>query len=345
MPSRPITILGIESSCDETAAAICQDGKVISSLINTQIDHARYGGVIPELASRLHQVYILPVVEQALLQAGINKNEISAVAFTIGPGLPGALMVGVNFAKGLALGLDCPLIAVDHLLGHIVSLFIEEPAPSFPFICLTASGGHTQLTLVKSHLDFELLGKTIDDAAGEAFDKAAKLLGFPFPGGPQIDKYAQNGNIYFHKFPEPKTEGFNFSFSGLKTSFLYYLKKELARDPAFISNNLSDICASLQYRIVTTLLNQLTRAAEHFGVRDIAIAGGVSANSYLRSSFYEICKRKNWRGFIPSLKYCTDNAAMIALTGYYQFLRQDFVSHRITALPAGVRGALKELYS
>ncbi|MCS6904868.1 MAG: tRNA (adenosine(37)-N6)-threonylcarbamoyltransferase complex transferase subunit TsaD [Bacteroidia bacterium] len=333
--SKPIIILGIESSCDETAAAICQEGKIVANIISTQFDHARYGGVVPELASRLHQAYILPVVEQALERANVAKEDLSAIAFTVGPGLPGALMVGVNFAKGLALGLGCPLIAVDHLLGHIVSLFIEEPFPSFPFICLTASGGHTQLSLVKSILDIEVLGKTIDDAAGEAFDKAAKLLGLPFPGGPQIDKLAQGGKVDFHQFPEPKVEGFNFSFSGLKTSFLYYLRREVAKQPDFISKHLEDICASLQHRIVTTLLNQLTKAAEHYQVTNLAIAGGVSANSYLRKLFFEACKQKKWNAFIPPFKYCTDNAAMIALTGYYQYLRSDFVSHKVTALPNG----------
>ena len=329
----PLTILAIESSCDETSAAVCRDGVILSNVIANQTVHEKYGGVVPELASRAHMQNIVPVTETAIREAGINKKEIDAIGFTRGPGLIGSLLVGGHFAKSLALALNKPLIPVHHMHAHVLSNLAEEPRPSFPFLCLTVSGGHTQIVECRSPSDMKILGETIDDAAGEAFDKSAKSLGLPYPGGPLIDKYAATGDPKRFAFPEPKVEALNFSFSGLKTSILYFLqnagksnvyKEEFTATPeekeTFITNNLADICASIQYRIVTILLNKLKRAADETGISDVCLAGGVSANSGLRSAFTELGKKEGWNTFIPSFQYCTDNAGMIAITAYYQYL-------------------------
>lgn len=313
-------ILAIESSCDETSAAVCQDGKILSNVVSSQIQHSKYGGVIPELASRLHQQKIVAVVSMALEKAEIDQKELDAISFTRGPGLLGALLVGTCFAKTYALGLGIPLIDVDHMQAHVLANFLQKTPPEFPFICLTVSGGHTQLVLVKDYLDMEILGQTIDDAAGEAFDKAAKIMGLPYPGGPQIDRNAKTGNIRFYDFPTPRIGKYEFSFSGIKTSLLYLLKRNLKTNPDYISQNLSDICASYQHRIITILLNKLAVAVEEYGVKDVAIAGGVSANSYLRTKFREMCESKGWRAHIPAFQFCTDNAGMIAIAGYYKHL-------------------------
>ncbi len=325
-------ILGIESSCDETSAAICIDGKIRSNRIANQAVHENYGGVVPELASRAHQQNIIPVVEQAIHEAKIHKNDIDAVAFTRGPGLFGALLVGTSFAKAFALARKIPLIEVNHMQAHILAHFIEEPVPSFPFICLTVSGGHTQLVLVRDYFDMELLGQTLDDAAGEAFDKTAKILGLPYPGGPLIDRYAQLGNPDAFEFPEPQVPGLDFSFSGLKTSILYFVKRQEQRRPDFTQAYLNDICASVQSRIVSILLNKLKLAANESGVTDVAIAGGVSANTGLRNGLLALGLEKGWRTFIPRFEYCTDNAAMIARTGYQKYLLGDFVGQDIAPL-------------
>ncbi len=325
-------ILGIESSCDETSAAICIDGKIRSNRIANQAVHENYGGVVPELASRAHQQNIIPVVEQAIHEAKIHKNDIDAVAFTRGPGLFGALLVGTSFAKAFALARKIPLIEVNHMQAHILAHFIEEPVPSFPFICLTVSGGHTQLVLVRDYFDMELLGQTLDDAAGEAFDKTAKILGLPYPGGPLIDRYAQLGNPDAFEFPEPQVPGLDFSFSGLKTSILYFVKRQEQRRPDFTQAYLNDICASVQSRIVSILLNKLKLAANESGVTDVAIAGGVSANAGLRNGLLALGLEKGWRTFIPRFEYCTDNAAMIARTGYQKYLLGDFVGQDIAPL-------------
>jgi N6-L-threonylcarbamoyladenine synthase len=326
-----ITILGIESSCDDTAAAVVRNGEVLSNVVANQEAHRQYGGVVPELASRAHQAHIVPVIDLALRRAGVGRNDLSAVAFTRGPGLIGSLIVGVSFAKGLALSLGIPLIEVNHLVAHVLAHFAEKPHPSFPFLCLTVSGGHTQIVRVRSHLELEILGQTLDDAAGEAFDKTGKLLGLDYPAGPQIDRLAQQGTPRFD-FPEPQIPGLNFSFSGLKTSILYFLKRELQNDPDFISDNLADICASVQQRIVSILLNKLIRAAAETGITQIAVAGGVSANSELRMQLEETGRRLGWTTYIPRFEYCTDNAAMIAVTGYYKFLRQEFAAHDATPM-------------
>ncbi|MBK7872841.1 MAG: tRNA (adenosine(37)-N6)-threonylcarbamoyltransferase complex transferase subunit TsaD [Saprospiraceae bacterium] len=323
-----VTILGIESSCDDTAAAIIRDGEVQSNIVAGQEVHKLYGGVVPEVASRAHQANIVPVIEIALQKAGVSKEEIDAVAFTRGPGLIGSLIVGVSFAKAFALSRNIPLIEVNHLQAHILAHFAEAPKPSFPFLCLTVSGGHTQIVLVKNHLDMEILGKTIDDAAGEAFDKTGKLLGLDYPAGPLIDRLAQQGTPRF-EFPEPQIPGLNFSFSGLKTSILYFLKKELESNPNFIQENLADISASVQDRIVSILIKKLQKAAEMTGIKEIAIAGGVSANSGLREALEIIGKKLGWNTYIPRFEYCTDNAAMIALTGYYKFLNNEFASQDV----------------
>lgn len=334
----PIIILGIESSCDETAASICVDGQIRSNIIASQADHARYGGVIPELASRIHVEQIVPVVEQALAEAQVNLQDVDAVAFTQSPGLIGSLLVGAQFAKGIALARHKPLIAVHHMQAHVLANLIPEDKPAFPFLCLTVSGGHTQIVICRSPYDMEVIGETRDDAAGEAFDKLAKLLGLPYPGGPLIDKHAANGDPKRFKFPEPKIEGLDFSFSGLKTSVLYFLqnagtalvyKEQFTATPEertqFIAANLDDICASVQHRIVTILLNKLEQAATQTGIRHVALAGGVSANKGLRAALIERGNRLGWKTFIPPMAYCTDNAAMIAITGYYQYLQQGFV--------------------
>ena len=332
-----IIILAIESSCDETSAAVCVDGKILSNFIANQTVHEKYGGVVPELASRAHMQHIVPVIDSALKTAGCELSAVDAIAFTQSPGLIGSLLVGGQFAKSLALALDKPLIAVHHMQAHVLANLIDDPKPSFPFLCLTVSGGHTQIVRCESPTNMKVIGETIDDAAGEAFDKSAKLLGLPYPGGPLIDKYAKEGNPNRFKFPEPQIAGLDFSFSGLKTSILYFLqnagksnqyKEEfLATEEErkqFIENNLPDICASIQRRIVTILLNKLKKAAIETGISDICIAGGVSANSGLRKGMEEMGKKYNWNTFIPAFQYCTDNAGMIAITGYYKFLAGQF---------------------
>ncbi len=330
-------ILAIESSCDETAAAVCRDGSILSNFIADQKIHARYGGVVPELASRAHMQNIVPVVDTALKTAGISLQAIDAIAFTQSPGLIGSLLVGGQFAKSLALSLQKPLIAVHHMQAHVLANLIDDPRPAFPFLCLTVSGGHTQIVLCESPTQLKVIGETIDDAAGEAFDKTAKLLGLPYPGGPLIDKYAKEGDPDRYHFPEPRIEGLNFSFSGLKTSILYFLQnagKSLHYKPepiateeeqkAFIQANLNDICASVQRRIVEILLNKLKLASLETGIKEICIAGGVSANSGLRKGLETYGKKYHWNTYIPDFQYCTDNAGMIAITGYYKFLAKEF---------------------
>jgi N6-L-threonylcarbamoyladenine synthase len=326
-----VTILAIESSCDETSASVCRDGKILSNFIANQSVHEKYGGVVPELASRAHMQNIVPVVDVALQQADVKLNEIDAVAFTQAPGLIGSLLVGSGFAKSLALSLNKPLVAVHHMQAHVLANLIENPKPGFPFLCLTVSGGHTQIVLVNNTSSMKVIGETLDDAAGEAFDKSAKLLGLPYPGGPLIDKYAQEGDPKRFNFAEPQIEGLNFSFSGLKTSILYFLQRETKADPDFIKNNLADICASIQHRIVSILLKKLKKAALQTGITDLCIAGGVSANSGLRQSLEQLCQRNGWRAFIPPFQYCTDNAAMIAITAYYKYLNKDFADLSATA--------------
>jgi N6-L-threonylcarbamoyladenine synthase len=330
---KDIIILAIESSCDETSAAVIINGKVRSNIVATQAIHERYGGVVPELASRAHQKSILIVVEHALNQANIVKNQLSAVAFTRGPGLLGSLLIGTSFAKGFALALNVPLIEVNHMNAHILAHFIEEPAPKFPFICLTVSGGHTQLVIVKSPSEMELIGETIDDAVGEAFDKGAKMLGLPYPGGPLIDKNAVNGNPFRFKFPISEVKGLNFSFSGVKTALLYFLQKEQETDNAFISNNMDDICASYQYTLVTTLLRKLRKATRLKGIKQVAIAGGVSANKELRKSLAIMAEKEKWDIFIPDFQYCTDNAGMIAMAAHFKYLDNDFTDQSVSPMP------------
>ncbi|OWY20004.1 tRNA (adenosine(37)-N6)-threonylcarbamoyltransferase complex transferase subunit TsaD [Sphingobacteriales bacterium UPWRP_1] len=324
---KPITILAIESSCDDTSAAVLQDGWLLSNVVAGQDVHKAYGGVVPELASRAHQQNIVPVVDYALQQAGIQKNQLSAIAFTSGPGLIGSLFVGATFAKAMALALNIPLIAVNHMRAHVLAHFIDEPKPQFPFLCLTVSGGHTQIVKVNNYLDMEVVGETTDDAAGEAFDKTAKLLGLPYPGGPLIDQYAKLGNPDAYVFPEGKTrEPFGFSFSGLKTSVLYFLQKNTQNNPQFIGEHLYDICASVQKTIVSTLLKRLKKAARHYGITHVAIAGGVSANSELRRELEVLGKQMKWHTYIPQFQYCTDNAGMIAMAAWYQYLEADFTN-------------------
>ena len=324
------TILAIESSCDETSASVCRDGKILSNFIANQTIHEKYGGVVPELASRAHMQNIVPVMDAALQTAGSDLKSIDAIAFTQAPGLIGSLLVGAEFAKSLSLALNKPLIAVHHMQAHVLANLIEEPRPSFPFLCLTVSGGHTQIVLCESPSSIKILGETLDDAAGEAFDKSAKLIGLPYPGGPLIDKYAQQGNPKRFSFPEPQIPGLNFSFSGLKTAILYFLRDEKAKDPDFIEKNKADICASVQQRIVSILLNKLKKAAIETSIKDICIAGGVSANSGLREGLQELCRKNGWNSFIPPFQYCTDNAAMIAITAYYKYLAGDFTDLSIT---------------
>src|SRR5690554_3338101 len=327
-------ILGIESSCDDTAAAVVHNGWVLSNLVASQKIHQQYGGVVPELASRAHQQNIVPVVHQALQQANIGKKDLSAIAFTQGPGLMGSLLVGSSFAKSLAWGLGIPLIEVNHMQAHILAHFIKNQSknPQFPFLALTISGGHTQIVLVRDYFSMEILGQTLDDAAGEAFDKTAKILGLPYPGGPLIDRHASAGNPSAFEFPEPKIEGYDFSFSGLKTSILYFVQRNQKADPAFIEKNLDDICASVQYRIVSILLNKLESVSRATGIRNIAIAGSVSANSGLRSHLEERGIRQGWNVFIPKFEYCTDNAAMISIAGYYKYLQNDFTDQDVSPL-------------
>lgn len=322
-----VCLLAIESSCDDTSAAVLVDGKVMSNITATQKIHRKYGGVVPEAASRKHLQNIVPVVSEALEIAGKKSNDLHAVAFTQGPGLIGSLMVGATFAKGLALSHSIPLISVNHMQAHVLAHFIDNPKPPFPFICLTVSGGHTQIVLVKTPLEMEIVGKTLDDAAGEAFDKSAKLLGLPYPGGPLIDKYAREGNPMAFEFPEPDVKGLDFSFSGVKTAFLYFLKEHLSSNPDFVANNLFDLCASIQYRIVSILLKKLGKACKQYKIKDVAIAGGVSANSALREAFKQMGEINLWRTYIPKFEYCTDNAAMIAMAGYFKYLEGDFAGH------------------
>lgn len=375
-----INILGIESSCDDTAAAVIQNGKLLSNIIANQSIHQNYGGVVPELASRAHQQNIIPVVDQALKLAGIKKNELSAIAFTRGPGLMGSLLVGNSFSKTFALGLNIPLIEVNHMQAHILAHFIQTPelpksliiksetdmdfmsvqqlgfnnnrnvdadaaieilrsyklgtnSPKFPFLCLTVSGGHTQIVIVKDFFEMKVLGETIDDAAGEAFDKAAKILGLPYPGGPLIDKYAKEGNPKAFVFTRPKVSELNYSFSGLKTAFINFITNETAKNPNFIELNKADICASIQYTIIDILMKKLILAAKQYSINQIAIAGGVSANSELRATINILAKQLGWDIYIPKIEYCTDNAAMIAITGYFKYLKKDFTNQAITPSP------------
>jgi N6-L-threonylcarbamoyladenine synthase len=319
-----INILAIESSCDETSASIISDGKILNNIIATQSVHEKYGGVVPELASRAHQQHLIPVVNEAIKSSGIQKSELSAIAFTKGPGLMGSLMVGVSFAKSFAFALGVPLIDVNHMQAHILAHFIEDPKPSFPFICLTVSGGHTQLVLVKDYLEMEIIGETSDDAVGEAFDKTAKLLGLPYPGGPLIDKYAQQGNPKAFVFPISDMPGLNFSFSGIKTAVLYFLRDHIKENPEFIGQNLADICASVQFTLISMLMQKLKKAAKIYEIREIAIAGGVSANSGLRTELQVLAKKSGWNIYIPKFEYCTDNAAMIAIAAHYKYLKGEF---------------------
>ena len=324
-----ITILGIESSCDDTSAAVVRGTTLLSNVIANQEVHRKWGGVVPELASRAHQQNIVPVVDKALKDAGISINDIDAVAFTRGPGLLGSLLVGVSFAKGLALAKNIPMIECNHLLGHIMVHFLNEkdkelPHPTFPFLCLLVSGGHTQIVLVRDYFDMEIIGQTIDDAAGEAFDKCAKVMSLPYPGGPVIDRLAADGNPKAFKFAKPSVPDYDYSFSGLKTSFLYFLRDQLVEDPDFIEKNKQDLCASLQHTIIEILMNKLVKAAKALNIKDIAVAGGVSANSGLRQALLQEGEERQWNVFLPPFKFTTDNAAMIAVSGYFKYLKNDF---------------------
>ncbi len=334
MNTKNITILGIESSCDDTSAAIIRDGVILSNVVANQKVHEQYGGVVPELASRAHQQNIIPVVDMAIKNAGIAKTEISAVAFTRGPGLLGSLLVGTSFAKGFSLAANIPLIDVNHLQGHVLALFIQEKRvefkpPNFPFLCLLVSGGNSQIILVRDHLKMEVIGQTIDDAAGEAFDKCAKVMGLPYPGGPHVDRLAKTGDPLKFEFSRPRVQGLNYSFSGLKTNFLYFLRDRLKENENFIEENLNDLCASIQYTIVEILLSKLKRAAKETGVKEITVAGGVSANSGLRNALKENAVKYRWNLVIPKFEYTMDNAAMIAITGYYKYLNKDFVGQNV----------------
>lgn len=330
-PVGPV-ILAIESSCDETSAAIIRNGKVLNNIIASQAVHQKYGGVVPELASRAHQRNIVMVVEEALTTAGVSLTELDALAFTRGPGLMGSLLVGVSFVKGLALALNKPLIEVNHMRAHVLAHFIDSPKPTFPFLCLTVSGGHTQLIVVKDYLDMEVIGETQDDAVGEAFDKVAKIMGLPYPGGPMIDQYAKAGNPKAYTFSKTSMPGFDFSFSGIKTAFLYFIRDERKKNPAFVEDNLNDICASIQHHLVTMLTEKLVLASEQTGIKQIAIAGGVSANSGLRNTLTELAKQHNWDLFIPAFEYCTDNAGMIAMAAHYQYQKGMFSTLDVSPL-------------
>ena len=323
-------ILAIESSCDETSAAIIIDGKIEANIIATQKIHAKYGGVVPELASRAHQQNIIPVVQEALLKANVSKTDLNAVAFTQGPGLLGALLVGSSFAKSFAQGLNIPIIGVNHMQAHILAHFIDDPQPKFPFLCLTVSGGHTQIVKVNDYLEMEIIGETIDDAVGEAFDKSAKILGLSYPGGPLIDKYAKLGEPLY-QFAEVEMKEFDYSFSGIKTSILYFLQKQVKLNEYFVDNNLNNICASIQKCLIDTLTKKLIKAAHKLNINEIAIAGGVSANSGLREELQRLAAKHNWKVYIPAFDYCTDNAAMIAMTAHYQYLNGEFVT--LNAIP------------
>lgn len=324
--SKDIIILAIESSCDDTAASVIHNGKILSNRVASQTVHELYGGVVPELASRAHQQNIVPVVDVALKESGISLNQLSAVAFTKGPGLIGSLMVGSSFAKSLSQALHIPLIGVHHMQAHVLAHFIDEPKPNFPFLCLTVSGGHTQIVKMTNYFEFEILGKTIDDAAGEAFDKAAKMLGLPYPGGPLLDKYSKQGNENAFAFPMPNIPELGFSFSGLKTSILYFLRKQELNNPNFIKDNLHDLCASIQNSFVKHLMKKLILASVQTGIKEISLAGGVSANSKLREEIEKEGKIRGWNTYIPAFEYCTDNAAMIAMAAHYKFLQNEFES-------------------
>ncbi len=324
------TILAIESSCDDTSAAIIQDGRILSNVVSSQIIHQKYGGVVPELASRAHQGSIVPVVNAAFSEANIRKSQLNAIAFTQGPGLLGSLLVGNSFAKAMALGLNIPLIAVDHLQAHMAAHFIDAPQLQLPMLCLLVSGGHTLLVQMDANLAFTFLGRSTDDAAGEAFDKAAKILDLPYPGGPLIDQYAQNGNPYRFNFPEPQISGLDMSFSGLKTAFLYFIRDHVAINPNFIQENMADICASYQHRIVIYLLQRLKKASKLSQIKTIGLAGGVAANSYLRKKLMETAQELNWELHIPSFQYCTDNAAMVAMAAHFKYLKADFAGQDCT---------------
>lgn len=323
-----ITILAIESSCDDTAVSIIKNGQILSNVVAGQKVHEQYGGVVPELASRAHQANIVPVLDIAIKKANIQLSDLQAIAFTQNPGLIGSLMVGCSFAKSLAQTLNIPLIAVNHMQAHVLAHFIDEPKPTFPFLCLTVSGGHTQIAIFKNYFESQIIGKTIDDAAGEAFDKAAKMLSLPYPGGPLIDKYAQFGNVVY-EFAKPNIPELDYSFSGLKTSFLYFLKNEIAKNENFIDENRDNLCASIQHSIVTHLMKKLVLASKQTGIKNIALAGGVSANSGLRKAIEETGKKYHWKTFIPAFEYCTDNAAMIAMTAHYKYLSNEFVGLEI----------------
>lgn len=331
--SSPTYILAIESSCDDTAAAVIQNDVILSNVVATQQIHQEYGGVVPELASRAHQQNIVPVVHQALHKANIDKKDLSAVAFTRGPGLMGSLLVGTSFSKSLSLGLGIPLIEVNHMQAHILAHFIDEgqQKPSFPFLAMTISGGHTQIVLVRDHFDMEVLGETLDDAVGEAFDKSAKILGLPYPGGPLIDKYAKEGNPQAFPFTKPKVGPLEFSFSGLKTAVLYFIERKTAKDPDFIQKNMADICASIQYTIVDYLMDKLKNAVEQTGITQVAIGGGVSANSGIRKALSDAETTLGWTTFIPKFEYCTDNAAMIAIVGSLKYERGLFSDSEVSA--------------
>lgn len=334
MAQKNCFILGIESSCDDTAAAVINNGRILSNVVATQEIHEQYGGVVPELASRAHQQNIVPVVHQALQKANIDKNQLSAIAFTRGPGLMGSLLVGTSFSKSLAYGLGIPLIDVDHLQAHILAHFIEiegQTPPKFPFLAMTISGGHTQIVKVSNYFEMEVIGQTIDDAVGEAFDKSAKILGLPYPGGPLVDKYAKSGNPKAFKFPKPKVGPLDFSFSGLKTSVLYFVEKETAKDPNFVSENMADICASIQFTIVEYLMDKLKNAVKKTGITEIAIGGGVSANSGIREAIRGTETKYGWTTHIPKFEFCTDNAAMIAIVGELKFKEQSFAESNVMA--------------
>lgn len=335
MSNRDIYILAIESSCDDTSAAVLHNRRTLSNIVATQQIHEAYGGVVPELASRAHQKHIVPLVHQALAKANIDKKQLSAIAFTRGPGLLGSLLVGTSFAKSLSLGLQVPLIEVNHMEAHILSHFIESPGqspPPFPFLALTISGGHTQIVLVRDYFDMEILGETLDDAVGEAFDKSAKLLGMPYPGGPLIDRHAQKGNPREYEFPIPRVPGLNFSFSGLKTSILYFLQRETEKDPDFVEKQRDHICASIQRTIVEILMQKLRKASRQTGIRHIAVAGGVAANSGIRAALRDAEQELGWTTYIPPFEYCTDNAGMIGIVGYLKYLEGRFADLQTRAL-------------
>jgi tRNA N6-adenosine threonylcarbamoyltransferase len=332
--NKSIYILGIESSCDDTSAAVICNGKILSNVVANQEIHAKYGGVVPELASRAHQQNIVPVIQQAIQQANIDKKDLNAIAFTRGPGLMGSLLVGTSFAKSLSLALNIPLIAVNHMQGHVLAHFIEDKnhkKPPFPFLCLTISGGHTQIVKISNYFTMEVLGETLDDAVGEAFDKSAKILGLPYPGGPLIDKHAKLGNAKAFKFTKPKVADLNFSFSGLKTAILYFIQKKVKENSNFIEENLNDLCASIQYTIVEILFDKIKKAVNETGIKHVAIAGGVSANSEIRNVLKSYEEKLGWLTYIPKFEYTTDNAGMIAIVGYLKYIENDYLNKNTSA--------------